>query len=100
MNKLFGMFFVFLSLLVAAPCAMATTAEPARVVAADVAKVNVNTATAKDLQTLPGIGKVTAERIVAYRTEKGKFRSSADLLKVKGVGEKSLEKIRALITIE
>lgn len=100
MKKFFGMVFVVLSLLVAAPVVMAKPAEPARVAAADVAKVNINTATVKELQNLPGIGEVTAERIVAYRTEKGKFRSSADLLKVKGVGEKSLEKIRELITVE
>jgi len=94
------MVFVFLSLLVVVPAVMVTAAEPTRVAAADVAKVNINTATANDLQALPGIGQVTAERIVAYRSEKGKFRTPADLLKVKGVGEKSLEKIQALITVE
>jgi len=100
MKKVFGIVLVLFCLAIAAPAVMASTAEPTRVATADLAKVNVNTATAKDLQRLPGIGQVTAERIVAYRTEKGKFRSTADLLKVKGVGEKSLEKIRDLISIE
>jgi len=100
MKKVFGVVLVLFCLTVAAPSVQATAAEPTRVAAAEVAKVNINVATAKELQGLPGIGEVTAERIVAFRTEKGKFRSPDDLLKVKGVGKKSLEKIRGLISIE
>ncbi len=57
------------------------------------AKVNVNTATAAELQTLPGIGQVTAQRIIEYRTSEGAFGSPADLLKVKGIGQSTLARI-------
>lgn len=100
MKKIFGVVLVLFCLTVAAPAIVATAAEPTRVAAAEVAKVNINAATSKELQGLPGIGQVTAERIVAFRNEKGKFRSVDDLLKVKGVGKKSLEKIRELISVE
>lgn len=100
MKKIFGIMLVLFCLAVAVPAVQATAAEQTRVAAAEVAKVNINAATAKELQGLPGIGQVMAERIVAYRTEKGKFKSTDDLLKVKGVGKKSLEKIRELISIE
>jgi competence protein ComEA len=100
MKKVFGIVLVLFCLTVAAPAVRATAAEPTRAVAVEVAKVNINAATAKELQGLPGIGQVTAERIVAHRAEKGKFKSTNDLLKVKGVGKKSLEKIRELISIE
>lgn len=65
-----------------------------------VAAVNVNVATAKELQVLPGIGRVTAARIVAYREANGKFASPEGLLKVKGLGQKTLEKIRKRIVFE
>ena len=68
--------------------------------AAAVATVNVNTADVNELQSLTGIGQVTAERIVAYRTDHGNFRVSEDLIKVKGVGKKTLEKIRDLVSVE
>jgi competence protein ComEA len=100
MKKVFGIMLVFFCLAIATPAVMATAAEPARVATAAVARININTASVKDLQGLPGIGQVTAERIVAHRTEKGQFKSVNDLLKVKGVGEKSMEKIRERISIE
>ena len=80
MKKIFGIVLVLFCLAVAAPVVTASAAEPTRVAAAEVAKVNVNVATVKELQGLPGIGQVTAERIVAYRTEKGKFHSPDDLV--------------------
>ena len=61
--------------------------------------VNLNTATAEQLQSLPGIGGVTAERIVAYRTQNGPFATADDLVKVKGVGSKVLEKVRSQIVV-
>lgn len=65
-----------------------------------VATLNVNTATAIELNKLPGVGKKSAEAIIAYRTEKGKFKSPKDLLKVKGIGKKTLEKIQPLVNFE
>lgn len=67
--------------------------------AAAQAPVNVNQATAKQLESLPGVGKVTAESIVAYRTQKGPFASVDDLGKVKGIGPKTLEKLRPLVAV-
>ena len=64
-----------------------------------VSLVNVNDATLVDLTALPGVGKVTAERIVAFRTENGPFKTVDDLILVKGVGEKVLEEIRPLVKI-
>ena len=61
--------------------------------------LNVNDAGPAALTTLPGVGKVTAEKIVAFRTENGPFKSVDDLIMVKGVGKKVLEKIRPLVTI-
>lgn len=59
------------------------------------AAVNVNTATAEELQKLNGIGVKKAEAIVAYREANGPFATAEDLLKVKGIGEGILNKIRA-----
>lgn len=61
--------------------------------------VNVNTANADELKTLPGIGSKTAERIIEYRKENGNFKSKEELLNVKGIGKKKLEKIKSLIEI-
>jgi competence protein ComEA len=67
--------------------------------AASQAPLNLNQATAKQLEALPGVGKVTAEQIVAYRTEKGPFASVEDLGKVKGIGPKTLDKLRPLVAV-
>ena len=62
--------------------------------------INVNTAPAVEIEKLPGVGKKSAAAIVAYRTEKGKFKTPKDLLKVKGIGKKTLEKIQNLVSFE
>lgn len=59
--------------------------------------LNVNTATAAELEELPGIGPALAERIVRYREEKGRLGSLQDLDAVKGLGEKKLEKIQPYV---
>lgn len=61
--------------------------------------VAVNSATAEQLQTLPGIGKVTARSIVEYRKAHGPFAKVDDLLQVKGIGSQTLEKIRGQISM-
>lgn len=63
------------------------------------AKVNINTADATLLQTLSGIGIKKAEAIIAYREEQGPFTSIEELQEVSGIGEKTVEKLRASITI-
>jgi competence protein ComEA len=60
--------------------------------------IQLNTATAEQLQTIPGIGPVTAERIIQYREENGPFRSVDDLDAVSGIGPKRLEQLRDLVT--
>ena len=60
--------------------------------------VNINTATVQELEALPGIGPVVAQRIVAYRDEHGAFRTVEELTKVKGIGESKLEELLDLIT--
>lgn len=62
--------------------------------------VNINTASAKELQSLEGIGEVKAARIIEYRETYGKFSSTRDILKVSGIGEKTYEKIKDKITAE
>lgn len=64
------------------------------------APLNVNRATVKELVKLPGIGKVTADKIVTYRTANGPFATLDDLLKVNGMGKKTLAKIRDLVVAE
>jgi competence protein ComEA len=63
-------------------------------------KINLNTANIEELANLPGIGEKKAEAIVAYRTSNGPFASAEDLLKVKGVGDKLLEKIKPMLTVK
>jgi competence protein ComEA len=62
-------------------------------------KINVNTASAEELTALPGIGKSYADRIVEYREKNGPFKKVDDLLNVRGIGEKTLERIRDRVTV-
>ncbi|MCC7362508.1 MAG: helix-hairpin-helix domain-containing protein [Anaerolineales bacterium] len=61
--------------------------------------INVNTATAAELETLPEIGPALAQRIVDYRTAHGPFTALDDLLNVSGIGPATLDAIRGLITL-
>lgn len=61
-------------------------------IAADLAKVNINTATVEELISLDGIGQSFAERIVAFREKNGAFQKPEDLILVKGIGQKILDK--------
>ena len=62
--------------------------------------VNINTAKMVELKAVYGIGDKTAERIIAYRNNNGLFISINDLIKVKGIGPKKLEKMKPYIVIE
>jgi competence protein ComEA len=62
--------------------------------------ININTATAADLEMLPGIGEVMAQRIIDHRTENGAFRTIEDLQQVPGIGPVLLENIRAYVRVE
>lgn len=63
-------------------------------------KVNINTADSSRLQTLNGVGPATAEKIIAYRTEKGPYKTIADIKKVSGIGDKTYEKLKDHIIVE
>ena len=62
-------------------------------------KININTATSAELQVLPRIGEKVAQKIIDYRKENGKFKSTTDLLKIKGIGEKIFDLIKDRITV-
>ena len=62
--------------------------------------VNVNTASAEELETLTGVGPVLAEAIVSYRDEHGAFKTPEELMNVKGIGEGKLSAFRAEITLK
>ena len=63
-------------------------------------KVNINTATQSQLETLPGIGPSTASKIINYRKEKGNFKKIEDVKNVSGIGDSKFEKIKELICVK
>lgn len=63
-------------------------------------KININTATQAQLETLPGIGPSTAIKIISYRKDNGKFSSVEDIRDVSGIGEAKFEKIKELICVK
>ncbi len=60
--------------------------------------ININTAGSNELQKLPGIGPSKAQAILSYREEHGLFKDTKDLIKVSGIGQKTLDKLLPLIT--
>ena len=62
-------------------------------------KININTADATELEKLPGIGEVKAEAIIQYRKSYGGFKTIHDITRVSGIGEKTFEKIKDLISV-
>ncbi|MDO5491905.1 MAG: helix-hairpin-helix domain-containing protein [Bacillota bacterium] len=62
-------------------------------------KININTADITQLQTITGVGPVTAQKIIDYRTENGRFSSIEDLKNISGIGEKTFEKMKGDVTV-
>jgi len=63
-------------------------------------RVNINSASKQELMTLPGIGEVMSDRIIAYRVEAGPFRTIDELRKVKGISKRKLEQLLPFVTLE
>jgi competence protein ComEA len=78
----------------------ANASEPAVTGQVAVAKININTASREELMRLKGIGPVYADRIIAHRKEQGPFQKPEDIMKVKGIGERSWEANKEVITVE
>ncbi|BFU97140.1 MAG: conserved protein of unknown function [Nitrospira sp.] len=83
------------------PRPIGQTAEPVKrsSVAKTVGKLDLNRATEKELESLPGIGAVLAGRIVRYRQDIGSFNRVEDLRDVKGIGKKKFDKIKNLVQV-
>ena len=75
------------------------TANASKTRATPASPVNLNSASVGQLQTLPGIGASTAQRIVDYRQKNGSFKKIEELMNVKGIGEKSFLKLKPMITV-
>jgi len=84
--------FLFLGLIFHAPAAAGKKKPPAQ-------PININTANSEQLQQVPGIGPATAEKILQMRKSYGPFKSVDDLLAIRGLGAKRLEKMRKYLTV-
>src|SRR5262249_55193977 len=83
----------------AAGQARPATPSPAASKASPAVVVNINTASAAELDGLPGIGAKTAARIVEYRQKNGPFKKVEELMNVRGVGEKNFLKLKSQSTV-
>ena len=80
--------------------ASAKDASPGKTIPVLEGKININTAIAKELKMLSGIGEKTAANVIEYRTQNGNYTEPKSLLKVKGMGKKTLEKTKEYIIFE
>ena len=76
-----------------------TPAQDIIVPGSDTTLININTASSFELETLPGIGSTTAQKIIEYRETNGPFISTEDIINVSGVGPGTYERIKDLITV-
>jgi len=76
-------------------------AKPAKLVVSSTSSdiINLNTASAAQIATLPGIGPKTADLIIQYRQKNGGFKKVEEIMNVRGVGEKSFLKLKSRITV-
>ncbi|MFO7982797.1 MAG: helix-hairpin-helix domain-containing protein [Desulfuromonadales bacterium] len=96
---------LFVGLLIAVSCALSV---PSSILAAEanmaadqaVSAVNINDASPEELQQLAGVGSAISQRIVDYRENVGQFQQPQDLMKVKGIGQKTMDKIRPMVAVE
>ncbi len=102
MRKVLCVCVMVMSMLAVAPMSFSSTDSTGKgSVAAEMqTAVNINRASVDELQRIPEVGKTTAERIVAYREEQGPFKDPQDLVKIKGIGSKKFEKMKAYVVVE
>jgi competence protein ComEA len=91
--------FLFVALVFGMVPAVGYSQPPASVQQVSLVAVNINTAPADELQELPGIGPVLAERVVQYRQAHGPFTSVDQIKEVKGIGETLFEKVKDRLTL-
>jgi len=102
MHRVFLMMVLGMALaVIAQPVAGQSKDRPAqsKVAAVPAAPLNLNTATAAELQALPGVGASTAKLIVEHRSKNGSFKKVEELMNIKGIGEKSFLKLKPLVTV-
>lgn len=105
LRTLMSVALVVLTLGVASPAVTASTDQDTsarqtpKPAPADVPAINLNSATAAQLEKLPGVGPATAARIVEYREKNGAFKKIEDLMNVRGIGEKTFLTLKPLITV-
>lgn len=96
---------LFVGLLIAVSCALSV---PSSILAAEaniasdqaVSTVNINDASPEELQQLAGVGSAISRRIIDYRENVGQFQQPEDLMKVKGVGQKTMDRNRPMVAVE
>ena len=64
------------------------------------APINLNTASAAELERLPGVGPMLAERIITYREDNGRFRRAEHLMMVRGISDRKFRELRSLVRVE
>jgi len=99
-RNIVGVALTAVALIVSAPTqASAAAATGKQEPRAAVEMVDINTASVEALMSVPGLGEVVAQRIVEFREKNGPYKSLDDLLKIQGIGEKSLAKMRQRLTV-
>lgn len=103
-RKIVGMFLIILcSLFLVTGMGLpvwVNSSEPAATGQVAVAKININTASREELMELKGVGPAYADRIIEYRKALGPFQRPEDIMKVKGIGEKTWEANKDIIMVE
>jgi len=77
-----------------------TDSRTASSAAANARQIDLNKASTEELTTIPGVGEALARRIIEFREKEGPFRRVEDLMKVKGIGEKSFQKMRSHVKVD